>query len=486
MIRTVHKFFRSNKGHYLMLALLLGILFFISIYRLPHSPATWFDEGINIGIAKSFANEGVYSLQVAPGEFVKEKSFLITTNYPVLIPVALSIKLFGSNFIAARLPMVVYLFLFCIATYLFVRRVYNKNTALLTLALIISFVPFYGNGKAVLGEVPGLFYFLLGLLFLHGTQRNIKLFFIGLSLGLSIATKPFFIILLPALAIGELYKYRKNWKFLLKRAIIIASGITIPLMIWLYTIIPEFSLSRIIKTVSYYSNSYADSDFVKLIFSNIFRFVSETTPLHFLLLLVVSIVALLLKIRKRRSINEVEIIIFVFVILNLLWYLKTPGWYRYFYPAHLLLFLSFPAALLQIIPKRLAIIFIVCLILFQSAFLFYKKDDLLYYSTETVKTSEYIQEHLPVGGNILVINGPSLAFLIKNREVYQYLQINPTLHFGVDMFEDLKEESFDNIIINGSLFGLANKEDVEKYLTESYIPVNQIGHYDIYQDNTAL
>ena len=86
----------------LVFALFIALLA-ISFWRLPYSPATWYDEGINAGIAKSLIQDNVYSLKVGPGEFVETRQFLITTNYPVLIPVALSLKFFGINFFAARL-----------------------------------------------------------------------------------------------------------------------------------------------------------------------------------------------------------------------------------------------------------------------------------------------------------------------------------------------------------------------------------------------
>ena len=62
------------------------IIFFLGVlvYGFPNSPSPWFDEGINLGIARSWVEHGVYSMQVGPNEFAQERYLLITTNYPLL------------------------------------------------------------------------------------------------------------------------------------------------------------------------------------------------------------------------------------------------------------------------------------------------------------------------------------------------------------------------------------------------------------------
>ncbi len=103
--------------HYGAVFLLFALLTFASTWQLAASPATWFDEGINLGIVDSTLHHGVYSLETAPGEFVAERQFLITTNYPVLVPVALSVIYFGHTLPAARAPMAIFLILFALTAY---------------------------------------------------------------------------------------------------------------------------------------------------------------------------------------------------------------------------------------------------------------------------------------------------------------------------------------------------------------------------------
>ena len=314
---------------------LFFLLLFIGFWRLSYSPATWYDEGINAGIAKSLVQDGVFSLKVAPDEFVETRQFLITTNYPVLIPVALSLKFFGVNFAAARLPMIIYLFLFALVAYIATRKWYGEDAALATLALIVFFLPFYGNGKSVLGEVAGLFFLVAGLLFLENNNLK-KIFLAGLFLGLSVATKPFFLLVLPALFVGEVYRCFVKEKRKLPEYFYLGLGLVVPILIWFWTINPNLNFGNIVTAFQYYSNSYADkTNIFELVFSNLKRFFSETTPLHFAVLFAVSSVMLIRGLYKK-IISVPELVLFVFVCLNFLWYLKTPGWYRYFFPAEII------------------------------------------------------------------------------------------------------------------------------------------------------
>lgn len=481
MIEKIKNNFLSDWKKNLILLALLVLLIFFGVWRLPYSPATWFDEGINLGIAKSLITKGVYSLEIGPDDFVLDRQFLITTNYPVLLPLALSLKLFGMNLTAARLPMVLFLVLFFFSAYSLLKRIYSKKAAIMALALVVSFVPFYGNGKAVLGEVPGLFYLLSGLLLLREAKSWKRLFLAGLFFGLSAATKPFFLIILPAFLIGEVLIFKRLKAVFTKRTLAVFGGTLIPLIGWIVTILPKISFSEIIKAITYYSNSYAAQNFTELIFSNFLRFFSEITPLHFSLLFAVVLIAIILKRAKKEKLEGVEIILLAFVFINILWYLKTPGWYRYFFPAHLMLFLLFPASLGYILgsKKKIAAAAIILLFLVQSSYLISKRNDTLYNSSETNDFSEYVSARIKPDSEILLINSPSAAFLLDTGKIYQFLQINPALFFGKNTL--LGANGFyDYVVTNGSLEGVFI-DDLSGILNSRYEMIKNLGHYSLYK-----
>jgi len=474
--RLIWNFFSQSK---IAVFLLFFVLLFISVWRLEYSPATWYDEGLNAGIAKSLVEDGVFSLKVGPEEFVEERQFLITTNYPVILPVALSIKIFGNSIASARIPMIFYLFLFSLASYLLVCKWFGKKSALMTLALIVVFLPFYGNGKSALGEVAGLFYLLVGLYFLDN-KKLWKLFLSGILLGLSIATKPFFILILPALLIGEIYKIIKSeFRSPVEYGLLILGGM-VPMLFWFWTINPNFSFGNIGSAISYYSNSYADNTNVMyLVFSNLKRFVLETTPLHFMVMFLISLWLIISLIRKKEILST-QIALISFVVLNFLWYLKTPGWYRYFFPAHLVLFLFFPAGLKKIFPKKIVFFIIIFFIVIQSFLLVAKRNEPLYYSSEVQDMVAYVEDNIDAEGSILVVNGPPVAFLLSNTNLQQYVRINPELFFAPKRLKENIQDLNADYVVAGSLTEVDNL--IINILESKFEKIKTVGHYTLYKN----
>lgn len=466
--------------------IIIGVLFFILLFvgtwNLSKSPATWFDEGINLGIARSLVENGVFSLSVAPDTFVEERQFLITSNYPVLLPSALSMKLFGFNLTAARTPMVLFLILFAIASFAIVRRLYSREAAIMSLALLVTFVPLYGNGKNVLGEVPGLVFFFIALLLLPRAFNFRRLFFAGLCIGLAVATKPFFLIIPIALGVAEILLYRKSGVFWNRVGSLIL-GMALPILGWLSTILPSFSLKSFSSTFLYYGNSYASGDFIRLITENALRFFTESTPLHFALLFLVAAVLLYLKKRRGEEITETEIILGIFTLLTLAFYLKTPGWYRYFFPAHVILFLLFPYALSYIFNRKVAIFSVLLLFIVQGGMLVSKRHDSLYYSDEATRFSKEVMAETPSDSDILFINSPSAAFLISGRESYQYLQINEERHIGHASLLNIANTPFSYLVISEPL-PETKITDLTKALEEEYALVKTLGHLSLFKYRT--
>ncbi len=510
------------KRNNLILVGLFLILIIFGTWHLATSPATWFDEGINLGIAKSLVQNGVYNLEIGPNEFVAQKQFLITSNYPVLLPVALSIKIFGANFLAGRLLMVLFLILFSVAAYFLVKKLYSKEAAIMSVALIVSFTPFYGNGKDVLGEIPGLFYFLCALIglarsdFLNAqsikaaenpadeifrrgrakfSQRSEKILGLrkfqmrdfwwliaaGFFVGLSAATKPFFLLVPIAILIGEIIFGWRNFPNLIKRLLLMFLGALLPIVAWLYTILPSFTFVGFKSAVFYYSNSYASENISQLILQNFLRFFKETTPIHFAFLFLISLAAWILIKKRGGHMEKYEIIFLTFILLTLVFYLKTPGWYRYFFPAHMILFLVFPAALLYLLRsrQRIAAAIVVLLFLFQLGYTISQRNTNLYNSDEAIILSNYISQNVSAGSQILIINAPSIAFAINNFRTYQFLQINPVLFFGHNSF-DSDGGVYLYVVTRGDLSGL-DFPDLSKTLSEKYQLEKEVGHYSLYK-----
>jgi len=404
------------------------IVFIGSIaWGFPDSPSPWFDEGVNLGIAKTFVEDGVYSLRTSPGNFVQERGLMISTNYPLLFPLATSFKLFGVGLAQAKVVMIIFLILFLIVAFNLIKKQSNRLTAISTMALIVVFLPFYGNGlSGGIGEVTGLLFFLLAI-----SQLNTKIpkrqFLAGILFGLCASTKVFYLVVLGALLVSEFVFAVKERSIPLKRWIAMGLGILIPLSIWIKTLIPNFTSLRQFDLVKkYYANPYqVENTFVE----NVFRFVTESTPIHFLVLAVPVFIYLYKIYKKNNDFSRQAVLIITFIILNLLYYLKTPGWYRYFFPSHLLLLTLFPLAVVSLsknIKKKWLVLFfpiitISSLVFIQSFHFISGRNTRLYYNPVPRQFIEHLSSVVSVEDTLHFIDQPVLWFLYEGKSSSQYL-----------------------------------------------------------------
>lgn len=180
--------------------------------------------------------------------------------------------------------------------------------------------------------------------------------------------------------------------------------------------------------------------------------------------------------KRRQSLDATEIAVLAFCTMTILWYLKTPGWYRYFFAAQVMLFLFTPAYLIRIFPKYFAGLLIAGLFMFQSAHLVTRHNDSLYNDGSATVFNETLAEYTKSTDTILIINSPSVAFL-TDHPVEQYLQINPELHFGVIDWA----KRYDFVVTTGSVSSV----QVPNTETEmqNYTVVATVGHYQLHKRN---
>ena len=57
--------------------------------------------------------------------------------------------------------MVVFLLMLVAASFWLIYEVFGYKEAVISTLLLVSFAPLYGNGKIVLGEIPGLLFLVL-------------------------------------------------------------------------------------------------------------------------------------------------------------------------------------------------------------------------------------------------------------------------------------------------------------------------------------
>tara|TARA_Y100000310_G_C20699321_1_gene828243 strand:- start:3430 stop:4929 length:1500 start_codon:yes stop_codon:yes gene_type:complete len=483
---------------FLVVLLLAG-----SLFNLTGKPAVWFDEGIFLHTSRVLSDEGFFGVQIEPSKITDAS--IITVGYPLLVPIAAVTKLFGPSIFYSRMVMVLFILGFALCFFLLTRKLYGTSFAFVSTFLLASFAPLYGIGKSVIGEVPGLFFMTFGLLFMRmfetskqnssnlTKKKYLYVLLAGIGFGLATSTKPVFLVLAGAILIGVILRIR-FWKLRLYELLIGMFGFVMPLLLWVHTQFGgALSISKILE---FYANPYVlpSDTIVNLIKTNTLRFFTESTPIHFAILLIVSAAFLFIKFRSKEKVCTSEITVFIFVVLVLASYLRTPGWYRYFFLAHVMLFIFLPVAFARfesIIVNRLRIPFgrirkkdrlgfasfaVLVLIIVVQLVHFYKEER--GYVPDSTALARVHLSTISQESNVIFYNASELAYLYPHKNYSQYIGINEGLKMGEASLVKIKKGEFDILVIPTT------------YLSEDFIPRcykldHKAGNYSfLAKDNT--
>lgn len=463
-------------------ALIVAVALFLGfgLFHLQTSPAPWFDDGSAMALAKSVAEHGVYGMQIAPGQFDTEPYWL-TIQHPVTIPVAIAFTIFGSSILVARMVMLVYLAGLVGMAFLLIRRIGNSYIATWSVWLLVTFSPLYGNGKAMLGETPGIFWMLVGTWFWiqareQTDRRRIKsLILSGIGFGLCVITKPYYLLLLPALLIARIFEITREKRMYTAQELAFWLPMSALGIFWLVQIMPKpISIEHAMTVVGFFTNSYGVAITGNTMLQNALRFATESTPMHCTILLFVCTMAAI-KI-KPRSWNPALVQIGVFILLSIFWYLKTPGWYRYFYSIHLLLIIFTPLALWKStwpkIPNWIKGSALVGLIALQIGITVKNLDT--YRSDSLFALRNAVYELVP-DRQIFLAHVPEAAFILPSSVVSQAIYINPSLTVGTNVLLE-SASSHPNLVIT-ALPGAVGVDAIEPILQSEYRPLWTGGHY---------
>lgn len=406
------------------------LVLFFSSFHLFDSPETWLDEGLIIQSAVGLLHTGKAALTVAPG--VYEPAWYITTGFPLTMPLAGAFMVFGVSLEAARLVMLVFLICFYITLFFYARKAIGGRVAWLGFFFLVFFAPIYGDGRNALGEIPGLLFILLALLPLMrgGELTRNRALLTGAGAGLAFAAKPIFILFLPALLLVSVLRHQE---LKLKKVFIFgALGVLIPTAVWIFTQFDHVTFSRVLAV---YANPH-EVNIGSAIVANLKRLFTEMQPLYFLGALALWAVSYVVRRFRRETISITEEILLFFSVLVFLAYLRTAGYYRYFFPAQVFALLYLPQSVLYFMRGRsqffsqIAIIFLSGLILFQAYETTFRSWVAVHYdSMRTVSLERYFA-NLPAGEWIFVYQAPEVVLFAGAHPVYQFVQITPSIRAG--------------------------------------------------------
>lgn len=220
MNKTITALINLEKENIFLFILACTVFVVMAFFSLQTIPQPWFDEGWTLSVAKNWAEHGKYALRQGD-EWVSGAS--MAQPFSVTLLVGMSLRVLGFGIKAARLPMI-FLTIGCLVMlFKLSRQLYGKHSAWMTLCTLIFLAPTAGLnplifGRQTIGEIPMLFYLLLGYWFWGRALKGSKIAILvtGLFWGLAILTKrqtlPFWLFSMFSV-VGFSY-FKKQWKIL--------------------------------------------------------------------------------------------------------------------------------------------------------------------------------------------------------------------------------------------------------------------------------
>jgi 4-amino-4-deoxy-L-arabinose transferase-like glycosyltransferase len=467
------------KEHYADI-LFIGFLLFVVIFSaltLATRPRLWVDEALTIDLAHNFLKSGVLDVQISPGQFSGLAYLLQSTGYPLTVFLALAYKFFGYSLVTSRAVMLLLMLACLAAVFLFGKKIFDKEKAILAILLIISFASFYGSGRTAVGEIPG-FIFLVAGLYLWLFRRTY--FWSGLFLGLAIVTKPsVFLLIIPAIVITLFFEREDFFKKNLK----IGLGMMPAAIGWIFLVLSDpFSKTVWLGIGNFYKNPYG-GEIASNVIGNLSGFFGSTTLLYFsgLFLLIIWGRYWLADLKLKSFYNFV----IFYALIAFAYYLRSPGWLRYILIAELLMLFTIPSALSIIFSKSDRIVsrikastnkLVVAAVLFLAAIQFGHLFTAaqIYASDSAIKTAAFINGTFS-GKSIGVINALDLSILLDNNRKYQSVDLRPIAFIGNDF---LQREQVIEIVV--SLSGGKLTQNEEAALESRYKKFISLNGYEIY------
>lgn len=323
----------------LLTIVLFCILIIFQVLRMINSQMSY-DSAYNSTVAKNLAFGYGYTTSYNEIKLFNPE---ITTGYPLILPVALGIKLFSNNYwIPYAVVFTINLVLISLILYipkkfdfLDEKRLWGWRTLLLTILVIPS--PNY-DLYSVMGEVPTVLLIIISSFILIISKSKPHLFFLsGLIGGLAFSTKSLAILsILPIFFTYLILTYKKlnDLKFLWKNILLFFLGLAIPYLLFeTYKLIAmggylnylELKKNEQIFFLSRGSGVNSINYLLPKLLYNFIVLVAQLGYIRFIIFLIFPMfVTLKLLIKNRLTTNENKFLFFMFmsaVLVNTTWFL---------------------------------------------------------------------------------------------------------------------------------------------------------------------
>jgi 4-amino-4-deoxy-L-arabinose transferase-like glycosyltransferase len=194
----------------------ITIILFLLLYRLNTWPSLWWDEGWTLSAARNWIEHGHLGNYLV-GQPIPPR---IPLRFPVVVPVALSMKLFGIGTWQGRLPGIILTIMSLVLVGYISMKMFTKKVAVATIASIFCLSVYIYNplviGRQVMAEMPMMFYllggyFLVWLALTKSTKWGIgAALLFGIAIHAKLQVPPFWVAsLILAIVIAALLNQRR-------------------------------------------------------------------------------------------------------------------------------------------------------------------------------------------------------------------------------------------------------------------------------------
>lgn len=353
-----------NKERIAIISIAILILLFSAIaaaYVL--SGHVEFDEGFNLQIPASLLNKGSYSTTYDGG---KDFDPVITTGPTVLLPIYILFRVFNIGLYQARFVMLFYFIGMLLAT-LYVSKKLNGAAGSIISLILLGSIPFiFYFGLRVLGEIPAVFFLLIGLIFLERGRAIVS----GIFFGLSVLTKITFLIAVFPIALLFVLEFSSSSlnhrKFVVRYYLLMVLGFVLPNVGWEMVKVISLGIAGYEKNLQGLLNLFISSSGVRnTAASASFLVRIDTLSIHFtyippFLLLIILLLILLHNanlVRKSyrkngwSGLSRMHLFLAAFSFAFLFWWLfgANAGWWRHILPGYILIIILIGNSLASLI-----------------------------------------------------------------------------------------------------------------------------------------
>lgn len=316
--------------------LLTSVALFFFLRELGTFPSAWEDDSIFMLVARMLADGHGYTLPILGKMW--QYPYILGVGPTLTVPSAVAIQIFGFSVAAARTAQVLYLTGCSVCVYTFSRAISDRTNARWATAMLVTLSAFVNTGKPVLGEVPALFFLMLGLLFWLRADQSAHLrwsMLVGAMFGLAAVTKLTFGIVFPALALCIVVALlRKSYKSIVELITILVVALLFFSSWKIVEIMHNESSLSFLLLRSGLGNGAVPFNVLRNNASLLLRMPYQ----YFAFLFTFAVVGAW---GMRKSMTCYKLcFLWACIILFTIYFFNNEGWYRHLLPAHVLL-LSF-------------------------------------------------------------------------------------------------------------------------------------------------